>query len=132
MFVFRLAPRPARNEQHPLHLPNEPDRSVAGMVGRLNDTRLLENLVKSEKDYYAALIDLLALSHSSVASLTGYGSTLHPACSQAVLGVAECLTAADDGLRGYAESIDDWREKLGEIKRLDLDIENAMRDREIL
>ncbi|KAG8887840.1 hypothetical protein FRB98_008863 [Tulasnella sp. 332] len=102
------------------------------MVGRLNDTRLLENLVKSEKDYYAALINLLALSHSSVASLTGYGSTLNPACSQAVLGVAECLTSVDDGLRSYAESIDDWREKLGEIKRLDIDIETAMRDREIL
>ncbi|KAG9028167.1 hypothetical protein FRB95_006783 [Tulasnella sp. JGI-2019a] len=102
------------------------------MVGRLNDTRLLENLVKSEKEYHAALVNLLALSHSSIASLAGYGSALSPESSQAVLGVSECLKAVDDGLRGYAESIDDWREKLGEIKRLDVDIENAVRDREIL
>ncbi|KAG8898737.1 hypothetical protein FRB99_007193 [Tulasnella sp. 403] len=102
------------------------------MVGRSHDTRLLENLVKSEKEHHAALLNLLALSHSSIASLSAYGSALNPSCSQAVLGVADALTSVDQALKGYATSIDDWREKLVEIRRLDGEIEVASRDREIL
>ncbi|KAG8945178.1 hypothetical protein FRC04_001157 [Tulasnella sp. 424] len=103
------------------------------MVGsRLHDTRLLENLVKCEKEYQTALANVLGLSHSSVAALAAYGAALSPTNSRAAVGVAQALSDADDALRAYADSIDDWREKLGEIRKLDAEIEVASRDREIL
>ncbi|KIO32347.1 hypothetical protein M407DRAFT_4539 [Tulasnella calospora MUT 4182] len=103
------------------------------MVGsRLHDTRLLENLVKCEKEYQTALANVLGLSHSSVAALAAYGAALSPTNSRAAVGVAQTLSDADDALRSYADSIDDWREKLGEIRKLDAEIEVASRDREIL
>lgn len=101
------------------------------MVGR-HDTRLLENLVKTEKDYHAALVNLLALSRSSTAALSAYGSSLSPSSSRAVLNISESFNAVDDALSAYGRSIDDWQEKLGEIRRLDSDLDTAMRDREIL
>ncbi|KAG8994780.1 hypothetical protein FRB90_000346, partial [Tulasnella sp. 427] len=103
------------------------------MVGsRLHDTRLLENLVKCEKEYQTALTNVLGLSHSSIAALAAYGAALSPTNSRAAVGVAQALSDADDALRSYSDSIDDWREKLGEIRKLDAEIEVAARDREIL
>ena len=108
------------------------DRSRAVMVHRLHDIRLLENLEKSEKEYSAALVHLFGLSHTSIASLSAYGAASSPTTSQAILSVAAALAGADEAFRSYTASIDDWTEKLKEIKRLESEIENMARDREIL
>ena len=101
-------------------------------MNRSHDTRLLENLVKCEREYCSSLSTLLSLSHSSVAALSAYGAALSSTTSRAVLSVSLALNDADSSFQVYASSIDDWREKLSTIKKLDAEIDTAVRDREIL
>ncbi|KAG8969311.1 hypothetical protein FRC03_003412 [Tulasnella sp. 419] len=96
------------------------------------DTRLLDHLNRADKDFTQAFGDLFVLSHASIAALSAYGSSTAPPTSQAIMGVTTVLISVDQALRTYVASIDDWREKVKEIKRIDTEISHIMRDREIL
>jgi hypothetical protein len=104
----------------------------ASMVHRPSDSRLLTNLLGQEKDYTRQLTALLDSSPASLASFSAYASASSPPTSHVILAVARSLAGADDALRRYAVSVDEWREHLRHLKLLEDDVANIMRDREIL
>lgn len=102
------------------------------MVHRPADSRLLTNLLTHEKDYSKHLNTLLDYSNASLASFSAYAAASSPPASQVILSVAGSLAGADDALRRYASAVDEWREHLKELKSLEDEVGNIMRDREIL
>jgi hypothetical protein len=102
------------------------------MVHRPADSRLLTNLLTHEKDYSKHLLSLLDYSHASLASFEAYASASSPPSSHAILAVARFLAGADEALRRYAQSVEVWQDHLKDLKDLEEDVGNVMRDREIL
>jgi hypothetical protein len=103
------------------------------MVHRPSDSRLLSNLISSEKDYSKHFLILLDdYSHPSLSSFSAYASSSPPPTSNAILAVAGSLAGADDALRRYVQAVDGWRERLRELKDMEEDVGTVMRDREIL
>lgn len=102
------------------------------MVHRAADSRLLASLLSTEKDYSKHIDALLDSSHASLTSLTAYASASPPPASQVILAVAGTLASADDALRRYAASVEEWRDYLKDLKNLEDEVGNITRDREIL
>ena len=102
------------------------------MVHRPSDSRLLVNLLSHEKDYEKQLSNLLDSSHASLASFSAYASASAPPASQIIIQVAGALAGADEALRKYAVSLEQWQEQLRSLKDLEEEVGNIMRDREIL
>lgn len=102
------------------------------MVHRSGDSRLLSNLITHEKDYTKHLQSLLDISHASFNSLSAYAASSPPPASQVILSVAGSLSNADNALRGYAGAVEEWARYLKELKDLEDEVGNIMRDREIL
>ncbi|TFK63176.1 hypothetical protein BDN72DRAFT_872367 [Pluteus cervinus] len=102
------------------------------MVHRAADSRLLNNLLSHEKDYHKHLLSLLDTSHAALASASAYAAASQPPASTVILAVTSSFAAADEALLRYAGSVDEWRERLKQLKSLEEDIATIMRDREIL
>ncbi|KAI0260343.1 hypothetical protein BC834DRAFT_1044639 [Gloeopeniophorella convolvens] len=103
------------------------------MVHRPSDSRLLNSLLSSEKDYHKHLLVLLdSYSQQSLGAFAAYASASPAPVSRAVIAVAGSLAGADDALRRYAASVEAWQEELRTLKDLEEDVANVMRDREIL
>ena len=102
------------------------------MVQQNSQTKLLVNLLKSTKDYTTSLTSHLVISHTALSGLQAYASASSPSTAQAILGVAEALKAADDALVRYANEVDQWRERLKEVKHAEEDVAIILRDREIM
>ncbi|KAF8321203.1 hypothetical protein DL93DRAFT_2043966, partial [Clavulina sp. PMI_390] len=102
------------------------------MVQDSAQTRLLNNLLKSTKEYTSSLTSLLVISHTSHSGLQAYASASNPSTVSAIFGVAQALQGADDALVRYAQEVDHWRERLKEVKAAEEEVANILRDREIL
>ncbi|KAJ3718591.1 hypothetical protein DFJ43DRAFT_1207341 [Lentinula guzmanii] len=102
------------------------------MVHRSADSRLLANLISHEKEYTNQLQSLLNLSHASFNSLSAYAASSPPPASQVILAVAGSLSNVDNALRLYAAAVEEWTKYLKELKDLEDEVGNVMRDREIL
>ncbi|KAG7085475.1 hypothetical protein E1B28_003036 [Marasmius oreades] len=102
------------------------------MVHRSSDTRLLNNLISHEKDYSKHLSALLDSSHASCNSLTVFAASSPPPTSQLILAIAGSLHSVDDALRGYVAAVERWRQHLADLKDLEDEVGNIIRDREIL
>ncbi|KAJ3981242.1 hypothetical protein F5890DRAFT_1418030 [Lentinula detonsa] len=102
------------------------------MVHRSADSRLLANLISHEKEYTNQLQSLLNLSHASFNSLSAYAASSPPPASQVILAVASSLSNVDNALRVYAAAVEEWTKYLKELKDLEDEVGNVMRDREIL
>ncbi|PFH52510.1 hypothetical protein AMATHDRAFT_139916 [Amanita thiersii Skay4041] len=102
------------------------------MVHRPPDSRLLANLLSQDKDYHKAFTTLLDAAHASVASLSAYAAASRPPASSIILTVAGSLASADEALRRYAKSVDEWRDMMKGLKTLEDEVANVLRDREIL
>ena len=102
------------------------------MVHRPPDSRLLTNLLSQDKDYSKHFYALLDAASASASSLSAYAAASAPPASHTILKVAGSLASADDALRRYASSVDEWREQLKGLKTLEDEVTNILRDREIL
>lgn len=102
------------------------------MVHRPADSRLLSNLLSHEKDYTKALASFLDSAESSLGSFSAYASASSPPSSQAIIAVAASFANANDALRMYAASVEEWRVQLKALQELEDEVGNIMRDREIL
>ncbi|KAK1227243.1 hypothetical protein PQX77_009756, partial [Marasmius sp. AFHP31] len=71
-------------------------------------------------------------SHASFNSLTAFAASSPPPTSQIILAIAGSLNSVDDALRGYVVAVERWRQYLGDLKDLEDEVGNIMRDREIL
>ncbi|CAG8677845.1 4158_t:CDS:2, partial [Acaulospora colombiana] len=102
------------------------------MVHRAQDSRLLTQLLKSDKEYSYALNGLLTTSQSSLAALNAYASSCPPTHAQPLLGVVTALSAAEDAFKAYVMAVDAWRADLKRVRRAEEVVANVLRDREIL
>jgi hypothetical protein len=102
------------------------------MVHRANDSRLLANLIKSEKELESSFHGLLANSRASIASLQAYASSCSAATSRTIFAVTSAFLNAHEALNRYASSIDAWSDLLEEIMTLEDEVGVIVRDREIL
>jgi hypothetical protein len=102
------------------------------MVHRAQDSRLLTQLLKSDKEYSYALNGLLTTSQGSLAALNAYASSCPPAHAQPLLGVVTALSAAEEAFKSYVMAVDAWRADLKRVRRAEEVVANVLRDREIL
>jgi hypothetical protein len=103
------------------------------MVHRPSDSRLLSNLLSSEKDYTKLLTTLLDdTSPAARAALTAYAAASPPPTSTALLAVVASLERADEALGRYVGAVERWREGLKVLREMEEDVGTVMRDREIL
>lgn len=102
------------------------------MVHRHQDSRLLLQVLKTEKEYSSALNGVLVSSQASLTALGAYASSQSPAYSQSILSVVAALNGVDEALRGYVTAVDTWRADLKRVKRCEDEVANVMKDREIL
>ena len=106
------------------------------MVHRAPDSRLLTNLISTEKEYAKHLATVFPLSHAALASLSAYAAaspSSHPASpAHAIAAIVDVLAGADDALQRYTYAIDTWREQLVALKGLEDDLVSSLRDRDIL
>ncbi|KAI0044581.1 hypothetical protein FA95DRAFT_1562116 [Auriscalpium vulgare] len=103
------------------------------MVHRSSDSRLLTTLLTHEKEYHKHLL-LLVDNHSqqSLSSFAAYASASSAPVSRVIIGVAGSLAGADEALRRYAQSVQVWQDELHVLKDLEEEVNNILRDREIL
>ncbi|KAL4072111.1 hypothetical protein J3A83DRAFT_2974547 [Scleroderma citrinum] len=111
------------------------------MVHRPPDARLLNNLITHEKEYTKHFVALFSLSHTSLASLSAYGSaspsenpysTISGSPAQVLAAIVDVLAGADDALQRYLQAVEKWREQLVSLKELEEDVGAILHDREIL
>ncbi|KAG5635877.1 hypothetical protein H0H81_009814 [Sphagnurus paluster] len=102
------------------------------MVHRPADSRLLANLLAQEKDYAKHLHAVLEPAHASLSAFSAYASASAPPFSHSILAVAQSIAAADEALARYAAAVDGCREHLKDIKTMEDEVANIVRDREIL
>ncbi|TRM64253.1 hypothetical protein BD626DRAFT_491230 [Schizophyllum amplum] len=102
------------------------------MVHRSTDSRLLTSLISSEKDYCKSLEGALSCGHASLASFSAYAAASPPHISTIILSVANVFIGAQDALKRYAFAVEEWKELLVQLKELEDEVANIIRDREIL
>ncbi|KIM87941.1 hypothetical protein PILCRDRAFT_29591, partial [Piloderma croceum F 1598] len=103
------------------------------MVHRPSDSRLLSNLLSTEKDYSKLLTSLLDDSSPAArAALTAYAAASPPPTSTVLLAVVASLERADEALGRYVGAVERWREGLKVLREMEEDVGTVMRDREIL
>jgi len=111
------------------------------MVHRPPDSRLLSNLISHEKEYTKHLSSLFPISHAALASLSGFAaaspSTIPFSKSSVSLArtigtVVDIFASADDALQRYNQALENWRDQLGHLLKLEEEIGAILRDREIL
>jgi hypothetical protein len=102
------------------------------MVHRPPDSRLLTALLTSEQGHSTALLSFLSSSQSSINSLSAYASASTPPTSQIILAVAGSLAGAGEALRRYSQALHAWIAQLESLKKMEEELTNVIRDREIL
>jgi hypothetical protein len=102
------------------------------IVHRQADSRLLANLLSTEKDYLKQLEALLKSNSSSLASFSAYASASAPPISHIIAQVAGALAGADEALLKYANAVDAWRNELDSLKALEDEVNTVIRDKDIL
>lgn len=109
-------------------------------VHRPPDSRLLSNLIAHEKEYTKHLSALFPISHAALASLSAFAaaspsaipSSSSVSLAQTIGTIVDVLSGADDALQLYNQAVDNWRDQLGHLIKLEEDIAAILRDREIL
>ncbi|KAG1824924.1 uncharacterized protein BJ212DRAFT_1524718 [Suillus subaureus] len=109
-------------------------------VHRPPDSRLLSNLIAHEKEYTKHLSALFPISHAALASLSAFAaaspsaipSSSSVSLAQTIGTIVDVLSGADDALQLYNQAVENWRDQLGHLIKLEEDIAAILRDREIL
>ncbi|KAG1838228.1 hypothetical protein C8R48DRAFT_838642 [Suillus tomentosus] len=110
------------------------------MVHRPPDSRLLSNLIAHEKEYTKHLSALFPISHAALASLSAFAaaspsaipSSSSASLAQTIATIVDILSGADDALQLYNKAVENWRDQLAHLIKLEQDIASILRDREIL
>lgn len=109
------------------------------MVHRPPDSRLLSNLIAHEKEYTKHLSALFPISHAALASLSAFAAASPSAIPSSSVSLAQTIgtivdifSGADDALQLYNQAVENWRDQLGQLIKLEEDIAAILRDREIL
>lgn len=96
------------------------------------DSRLLQNLIKSEKSYVEALSTSVQYAHGASSALSAWGTSEAPDIASASDALSEMLNAVADAQRTHVQAIDGYRSALKDVLDREQSIRSVVRDRDIL
>ncbi|KAG1800155.1 hypothetical protein EV424DRAFT_1332175 [Suillus variegatus] len=109
------------------------------MVHRPPDSGLLSNLIVHEKEYTKRISALFPISHAALAYLSAFAaaspsaipSSSSVSLAQTIATIVDILSGTDGALQLYNKAVENWRDQLARLIKLEQDIAAILRDREI-
>lgn len=96
------------------------------------DSRLLQNLIKSEKTYQNHLAAVVQSSGTAAAALKAWGTSEARDVAQTSSQLADLLHDVSDAQNNYLEAIKGYREALKDVADREASIRTIVKDRDIL
>lgn len=96
------------------------------------DSRLLQNLIKSEKTYQSHLASVVQSSGTAAAALKAWGTSEARDVAQTSSQLADLLHDVADAQNNYLEAIKGYREALKDVADREASIRTIVKDRDIL
>ncbi|PWN20883.1 hypothetical protein BCV69DRAFT_282399 [Microstroma glucosiphilum] len=96
------------------------------------DSRLLQNLIKSEKTYQNHLASVVQSSGTAAAALKAWGTSEARDVAQTSSQLADLLHDVADAQNNYLEAIKGYREALKDVADREASIRTIVKDRDIL
>lgn len=97
-----------------------------------SDSRLLTNLIKSERNYINNLHSSVMSAHAASSALSAWGTSEARDVSEASARVADLLSASADVQSTHVSAIEGYRAALKDVADREASIRNVVRDRDIL
>jgi len=96
------------------------------------DSRALQSLIKSEKEYVDDLLNATSSAFSAASSLHAWGLSETPDLGQATGHVSRMLESVVNAQKTYAYALNQYRESLKDMLDREQSIRSIVRDRDIL
>ncbi|WFD18720.1 hypothetical protein MCAP1_000929 [Malassezia caprae] len=96
------------------------------------DSRALQSLIKSEKEYVDDLLNATSSAFSAASSLHAWGLSETPDLGQATGHVSRMLESVVNAQKTYSYSLNQYRESLKDMLDREQSIRSIVRDRDIL
>ena len=96
------------------------------------DSRLLQNLIKSEKTYIGHFASTVQSSSAAAAALKAWGTSESRDVAQASATLADLLDEVADAQNNHLEAIKGYREALKDVADREASIRTIVKDRDIL
>ncbi|CAO1636248.1 unnamed protein product [Sympodiomycopsis kandeliae] len=96
------------------------------------DSRLLQNLIKSERTYIGHLASTVQSSSAAAAALKAWGTSESRDVAQASATLADLLEDVADAQNNHLEAIKGYREALKDVADREASIRTIVKDRDIL
>lgn len=97
-----------------------------------SDSRLLNNLIKAERNYVGHLHASVTASHGASSALTAWGTSEAPDVAEASSRIADLLAACADVQSTNVAAIEGYRSALKDVADREASIRSVVRDRDIL
>lgn len=97
-----------------------------------SDSRLLSNLIKSERNYISNLQSSVSSAHSASSALTAWGTSEAPEVEDISSQIARLLSACAEIQDTYVTAVQGYRRALKDIADAEVSIRSIVRDRDIL
>ncbi|PWN45188.1 hypothetical protein IE81DRAFT_320360 [Ceraceosorus guamensis] len=96
------------------------------------DSRLLTNLIKTERNYINHLSSAVGSAHTAASALTAWGTAEAPDIAEASAQLAGLFDNAADVQETHVSAIEGYRTALKDVADREASIRNVVRDRDIL
>lgn len=96
------------------------------------DSRLLTNLIKSERSYINNLHASVMSAHAAASALSAWGTSEAPDVTECSARLADLLSASADVQNTHVSAIEGYRAALKDVSDREASIRNVVRDRDIL
>lgn len=96
------------------------------------DSRLLNNLIKSEKTYISHLSASVQSAHVAASALSAWGTSESPDVAEASQALSQLLGEAADIQQTHVSAIEGYRSALKDVADRENSIRSVVRDRDIL
>ena len=97
-----------------------------------SDSRLLANLIKSERTYINNLHASVMSAHAASSALSAWGTSEAPDVTECSARLADLLSASADVQSTHVSAIEGYRAALKDVSDREASIRNVVRDRDIL
>ena len=97
-----------------------------------SDSRLLSNLIKSERNYISSLHSSVSSGHAASSALSAWGTSEAPDVADTSARLASLLSACTDVQSTHVAAIEGYRAALKDVADRESSIRNVVRDRDIL
>jgi len=97
-----------------------------------SDSRLLANLIKSERNYISNLHSTVSSAHAASSALSAWGTSEAPDVADTSSRLSSLLSACTDVQNTHVAAIEGYRAALKDVADREASIRNVVRDRDIL